>query len=178
MKTSRITVIGDGSWATAIIKILAGNSVSLGWFIRDENRRDHIKKHGRNPDYLSYLELETDSIVFFEALNQAFENSDFLIFVIPSVYLKESLADCSVDLSGKYVVSAIKGIVPVDNILIADYFREFHNADPEKYAVISGPSHAELVAMEKLSYLTIAAGRPEVGRKLAGYLNSPISKQR
>jgi glycerol-3-phosphate dehydrogenase (NAD(P)+) len=105
-------------------------------------------------------------------MEETVENSDMLIFVIPSVYLKDSIRDLPADISNKYVVSAIKGIVPDDNILIADYFAQQHKVDPGKYAVITGPSHAELVAMEKLSFLTIAAGDREVGELLAEQLRS------
>lgn len=172
MNKKSITIIGDGSWATAIMKMLLHNSLSPGWFIRDKIRREHIMQHGRNPDYLSSLELDTQSIRFFESLEEAVSESDLLIFVIPSIYLKDSLAGASLDLSNKYVVSAIKGIIPGDNMLVADYFHHHHKLNPENYAFLSGPSHAELVAMEKLSYLTISATQTQFGREVAGYLNS------
>ncbi len=176
MSSSKISIIGDGSWATAIMKMLMQNSIKPGWFIRDKKRRDHIIKHKKNPDYLSSVELNTGSITFFTDLPQAINNSDILIFVIPSVYLKETLSSLEVDLHDKIVVSAIKGIVPGDNILIADYFHDYHKVDRNRYAVISGPSHAEVVAMEKLSYLTIAAEKPQVGRQVADALNSRFIK--
>lgn len=176
MSPQKISIIGDGSWATAIMKMLMQNSIEPGWYVRDEKRRDHIIKHKKNPDYLSSVEIDTESITFFPDLKSAIENSDILIFVVPSVYLKETLSSIDGDLNDKIVVSAIKGIIPGDNILIADYFQIHHKVESEKYAVISGPSHAEVVAMEKLSYLTIASEQTQVARLVAEALNSRFIK--
>lgn len=176
MRKSKLCIIGDGSWATAIMKMLLDNNCDAGWFIREADRRNHIIKYKRNPDYLSSLELKTELIRFYDDLNEAAEQNDILIFVIPSVYFKETLVNLNPDLSDKIVVSAIKGIVPDDNTLIADYFRIHHKVNPDNYAVISGPSHAEVVAMGKLSYLTIAAGTSTVGRQIADMISSSYIK--
>lgn len=176
MDKSRICIIGDGSWATAIMKMLLHNGIQPGWFIREPKRRQHIIDESRNPDYLSSVEFETDSIRFFDDLESAVAENDCLIFVIPSVYLKKSLEGLKKSLHDKIVVSAIKGIIPDDNILIADFFRDFHQVEPEKYAVISGPSHAEEVAMEKLSYLTVASVQNKLAREIAGLLSSNFIK--
>ncbi len=172
MNPSTVCVIGDGSWATAIMRMLLQNGIHAGWFVRNPKRREHILKYKRNPDYLSSVELNTESINFYADLNQAIKNSGKLIFVIPSVYLKDTLSSLKQDLHDKIVVSAIKGIIPGDNILIADYFQIYHKVDPYRYAVISGPCHAEEVAMEKLSYLTITSRQPRVAREVAALLNS------
>lgn len=172
MISSRITIIGDGSWATALMKMLLVKGNKPGWFVREKPVLDYILKHKKNPNYLRSLEIDTQAITFYDDLNSAVQNSEILLFVIPSVYLKDSLSRLDCDLSDKYVVSAIKGIIPGDNILIADYFKNTHKVSPEKYAVISGPSHAEEVAMEKLTYLTIAAGEKKFGREIAELLNS------
>ena len=173
---NKITVIGDGSWATAIIKMLLYRGISPGWLTRDKNRQEYILSHGRNPDFLSFLELDINSITFFDRMTNAVEESDMLIFVVPSVYLKNWTFDLPEDLSNKLIVSAIKGIIPDDNILIADFFTKNFKVDPGKYAVISGPSHSEIVAMEKLSYLTIAAGNRDTGEMLAERLRSDFIK--
>ena len=176
MIKSRITIIGDGSWATALMKMLLAKGNKPGWFVREKPRLDYILEHKRNPDYLPSLELDTEAITFYNDLNSAVQNSEILLFVIPSVYLKSSLTELEGDLSDKHVISAIKGIVPIDNILIADYFKNTHKVNPDRYAVISGPSHAEEVAMEKLTYLTIAAGQNKFGREIAELLNSSFIK--
>jgi len=176
MSNSRVSIIGDGSWATAIMKMLLHNGIHPGWHIREPKRLEYINKHGRNPDYLSSVELDTSSITFYPSLKSAIECSEILIFVVPSVYLKDTLAGLEEDFKDKIVVSAIKGIVPGDNILIADYFQKYHSVSLDQYAVISGPSHAEVVAMEKLSYLTIAAEQVQVGRNIAGLINSSFIK--
>ena len=172
MSLLKISVIGDGSWATALMKILLQNNVSPGWYIRDPERRNHIIQYGRNPDYLSFLELDIKPVSFFTSLSEAVENSSALLFVIPSVYLKSSIEEIQGSLRDKTVISAIKGIIPGDNMLIADYFRDFHSVNPGRYAVISGPSHAEEIAMEKLSYLTIASKEPDIAREVAHLLNT------
>lgn len=176
MTSSKVSIIGDGSWATAIMKMLLQNNIKPGWFVRDSKRREHIIKHHRNPDYLSSVDLDADSISFFHDLPETISQSDKLIFVVPSVYLKETLSCLDKDMHDKIVVSAIKGIIPGDNILIADYFRNYHNVNPDLYAVISGPSHAEVVAMEKLSYLTIAASQLQIARDVAELISSKFIK--
>ncbi len=156
----KIAVIGGGSWATAIIKMLFENVTAenkINWYIRDKEVIESIKETQRNPKYLSSVEIELDKINLYTDLNQTIKDSDYLIFVIPSAFLKEAMSTVSVDMSNKVVVSAIKGIVPVENQIIGEYFNKNFNVPLESIVIIAGPCHAEEVALERLSYLTIAS---------------------
>ncbi len=159
-KNSKIAVIGGGSWATAIIKMLLNNvdkNNKINWFLREKKSIDFIKKFKKNPRYLRSVKLDTDKIVFFENIEEIIKKSNILIFVIPSAFLKSSLEFLKINLKDKFIVSAIKGIIPEDNTIIAEFFQNEYKVPLSSIAVISGPCHAEEVALEKLSYLTIAS---------------------
>ena len=156
----KIAVLGGGSWATAIIKMLFENispGNKINWYIRDKEVINSIKETRRNPKYLSSVEIELDKVNFYVDINQTIKDSDVLIFVIPSAFLKGAMAEVSADMSKKMVVSAIKGIVPDENHIIGEYFDINFNVPLSSIVVIAGPCHAEEVAMERLSYLTIAS---------------------
>jgi glycerol-3-phosphate dehydrogenase (NAD(P)+) len=157
---SKIAVLGGGSWATAIIKMLSENvskENSINWYMRNEESIEFIKNHKRNPQYLSSVELDTSKLVLTSDINQAIDESDILIFAIPSAYLKNAIKKINVDLKEKIIVSAIKGIVPDDNVIIAEYFSQTFDVPLDSAVVIAGPCHAEEVALERLSYITIAS---------------------
>jgi len=156
----KIAVLGGGSWATAIIKMLFENispKNKINWYIREEEIINSIKENQRNPKYLSSVKIELDKVNFYEDINQTIIDSDVLIFVIPSAFLKGAMVDVSADMSKKIVVSAIKGIVPDENHIIGEYFNQNFNVPLSSIVVIAGPCHAEEVALERLSYLTIAS---------------------
>ncbi len=156
----KIAVIGGGSWATAIIKMLFENVTvdnKINWYIRDKEVIDTIKETQRNPKYLSSVEIELDKVNFYVDLNQIINDSDYLIFVIPSAFLKDAMSGVTADMSNKVVVSAIKGIVPDENQIIGEYFHTNFNVPLSSIVIIAGPCHAEEVALERLSYLTIAS---------------------
>ncbi len=153
---SRICVIGSGSWATALVKVLLNNVNSLNWYIRDEETIKFIKKNHNNPKYLSSVIFEIDKLKLFDNLNDAIKHSDILIFAIPAAFLKNSLSTVKESFDGKYIISAIKGIVPGDNLTVAEYFNQHYKVAFDNIGVISGPCHAEEVALERLSYLTVA----------------------
>jgi glycerol-3-phosphate dehydrogenase (NAD(P)+) len=157
---SKIAVLGGGSWATAIVKMLSENvskDNSIHWFMRSEESIAFIKENKRNPKYLSAVELNTELIVLSSDINFVLERSDIVVFAIPSAYLKHALNEVTVDLKDKIIVSAIKGIVPDDNLIIAEYFNQAFQVPLESTVVIAGPCHAEEVALERLSYITIAS---------------------
>ncbi|MCF6241991.1 MAG: NAD(P)-binding domain-containing protein [Bacteroidales bacterium] len=156
----KIAVIGGGSWATAIIKMLFENVNSdnkINWYIRDKEVIDSIKETQRNPKYLSSVEIDLDKVNFYVDLNQIINDSDYLIFVIPSAFLNEAMSQVRADMSNKVVVSAIKGIVPDENQIIGEYFHNNFHVPLNSIVIIAGPCHAEEVALERLSYLTIAS---------------------
>ena len=163
----RIGVMGGGSWATAIAKIISMTKGEFNWYMRRPEQIEEFKNFGHNPSYLTDVRFNIDSIRFYDDINDVVENSDTLIFAMPSPYLKMHLEKLHTPLNNKMVVSAIKGIVPDENMLVGDYFDKFYEVSKEKFAVLGGPCHAEEVALERLSYLTIACTNPEWAQALA-----------
>ncbi|HAF28829.1 MAG TPA: glycerol-3-phosphate dehydrogenase [Bacteroidales bacterium] len=172
----KIAVLGGGSWATAIIKMLLENVDHINWYMRSTEKIKFIKQHKHNNFYLSSVTLNTNKIALFNDISKAIENADILIFAIPSAFLKDALQKLSVDISNKLIVSAIKGIVPDDNLIIGDFFNQQFNVPFESFAVISGPCHAEEVALERLSYLTIASQNLKNARIVADLLSTNYIK--
>lgn len=162
-----IAVIGGGSWATAIVKILTETNDYVGWWMRDEESVMHIKKYHHNPKYLSSVELATERIDISSDLDHVIGNADCLVFAIPSAFLKSALSQTKADLSKKHVFSAIKGIVPDENVIVGEYFHQYHKVPLENIGVITGPCHAEEVALERLSYLTVASINKEMAEEVA-----------
>lgn len=152
----KIAVIGGGSWATAIVKMLCENVDSLGWWMRNEEAIAHIKKYGHNPNYISAAELKKEKLNISSDLNAIVAEADCLVLAVPSAFLKETLAGLNVSLEGKFIMSAIKGIVPENNTIIGDFFHNQYDIPYSNIGVITGPCHAEEVALERLSYLTVA----------------------
>ena len=171
-------VFGNGSWATAIIKMLCENLDDIEWYIRTIQSLEYIKKERHNPSYLSSVELDTNKLNMSCDINTVVKNSDVLIFAIPSAFIHKQLQRISVDISSKIIVSAVKGIVPESGLLVADHFCESHNVSLSRIAVIGGPCHAEEVALERLSYITIASKNTEAAKEVASSLSSHYIKAR
>lgn len=176
----KIAVIGAGSWATANVKILQEKEVFVNWYVHEEEIIDHVKKHGNNPLYLSDAELKPELLFLSNDINEIVKKSDTLIFVVPSAYLKFTLKNLTETIKEKTVVSAIKGIVPDDNLLVGTYFHQEFNVPYNSLGIITGPCHAEEVALERLSYLTIAFKEENKAKALADvyknhYINTVIS---
>lgn len=168
----KVGILGGGSWATAIIKMLCNNESEVHWWMRSKDQIDYIKTYKHNPNYLSSVELALDKLVITDDLTKVLNECDILILAIPAAFLKDALSRIPSDIFPKKVwVSAIKGIVPDENLIVGDYLREVLNVPYEQIVVISGPCHAEEVAMEKLSYLTIAGQNAEISKIFANKLN-------
>lgn len=172
----QIAVIGGGSWATAIVKILSEKNDYVGWWMRNEDSVKHIKMFHNNPKYLSSVELFTEKIDISTDLNHIAEHADCLIFAVPSAFLKDSLTNLSLSLKNKLVFSAIKGIVPDANLIVGEFFNQKYNVPLENIGVITGPCHAEEVALERLSYLTIASQNFEAAQNLAQRMDCSFIK--
>ena len=160
----KIAVFGGGSWATAIVKMLSENLDEIGWYMRSVYVLEHIKRNQRNPNYLSSVEFETEKLILSNDINEMIEYADYLIVVIPSAFLQKELDKLTVSLKGKIIFSAIKGIVPESSYIVGEHFHEKYNIPYKDIGVITGPCHAEEVALERLSYLTIAS-RDEIKAK-------------
>jgi glycerol-3-phosphate dehydrogenase (NAD(P)+) len=151
-----IAVIGGGSWATAIVKMLSENQKSVSWWMRNQDNITHIKRYGNNPNYISAAELFTNKLTIDSDINAIVDAADCIVLAVPSAFLATILESLSVSIKDKFVVSAIKGIVPENNAIIGDYLHEKYHVPYENIGVITGPCHAEEVALERLSYLTVA----------------------
>ena len=176
----KIAVLGGGSWATAIAKILLVQEDSINWYMRRPEQIDEFTRLGRNPSYLSGVKFDIERINFTSNINKIVTNSDILIFATPSPFLKSHLKKLRRSLSDKIIVSAIKGIVPDENMIVSDYFEHIYAVPKDNIAVLAGPCHAEEVAIERLSYLTIGCSDREKARILAqrftnSYIRTAIS---
>ncbi len=152
----KVAVLGGGSWATAIVKMLLENVHQVNWYMRSKENIEFIKKHQHNRYYLSSVTLDTHKIFLSDDINKVVEDSDIVVFAIPSAFLKSALDELKVELADKIIVSAIKGMVPDENMIVGEYFNTKYNIPLDLFAVIAGPCHAEEVALERLSYLTIS----------------------
>lgn len=175
-ETIKYAVIGGGSWATAIVKMLKVNLPEVAWYLRNEENIEHIKQHGHNPHYLTSVEFNPENLILTTDINQAIEYADCIVFAIPSAFIASELQKLTVSLEGKIIISAIKGIVPESSLLVGEHFHKAYNIPFDKIAVISGPCHAEEVALERLSYLTIASGSKETAKIVADSLSSYFIK--
>lgn len=172
MKKKCIGVLGSGSWATALVKILSENTLNLNWFIRNPESIEQIKSVGRNPKYLSYVDLNLDKLKISSDINKVIYDSDILIVAIPSPFIESSLISSKKLLSKKILVSASKGIIPESFLTISEHLNREYNIPKKNLAIISGPSHAEEVAQEKLTYLTVGTNNLKLGEHISSLLNT------
>ena len=171
-KCGNIAIIGGGSWATAIAKLVVKHENHIGWYMRRDDRIAEFKRLGHNPAYLQAASFEVSKINFSSDLNQIVSDYDTLVFVTPSPYLKNHLQKLSVPLNKKFIISAIKGIVPDENLVVSEYFHQVLGVPYENIACVSGPSHAEEVALERLSYLTIGCADVEKAQAFSDIISS------
>ena len=172
----KIAIMGGGSWATAIAKIVLTQSDSINWYMRRDDRIEDFKRLGHNPAYLTSVRFDIDRINFSSDINLVARESDTLIFVTPSPYLKSHLKKLKVKIKDKFIVTAIKGIVPDENIIVSDYFHRYYGVPEENIAVLAGPCHAEEVALERLSYLTVGCKDIEKAKLFARQLSGHFIK--
>lgn len=175
----KIGIVGSGSWATAMVKMLTDNveSKQVLWWVRKEEDRDYINKFKHNPSYLSAVEIKVSPQDIYIDAKDVVINSDIVVLNTPAAYLKDALKDLSAqDFEGKIVVSAIKGIIPDENLAIADYLREYYSVPLQNIVVVGGPCHAEEVAQEKLSYLTFGCSDESIAKKAASLFSNHYIK--
>ncbi len=177
----KVAVIGGGSWATALVKLISdkgqNENLSLSWWVRREEMARHIRDFGHNPDYLSSVLLPTAKMEVTTDLEKAVRENELIILAIPSAFLYDQLDGLPADaFKGKYVASAIKGVIPQTFEVVGAFLKNRFNMPESDLLVIGGPCHAEEVALEKLSFLTIASGSQESAEKLASILESRFLK--
>lgn len=172
----KFAVIGGGSWATAIVKMLSENMTKIAWYMRSEAAIEDILQNKHNPNYLSSVEFNIDQLILTNDINEAVKFADFVVFAIPSAFLSSEMAKLTVSLENKVVISAIKGIIPETSLIVGEHFHQTYEIPYENIAVITGPCHAEEVALERLSYLTIACTNQENAKTIGTCLSSHYIK--
>ena len=177
MGLGRVAVIGAGSWGTALVKLLSSNAERVGWWVRGEKNIAHIRKYGHNPNYISAAQFDVERLAMSDDIHAVVKEADTLIVAVPSAFLKGSFdkLDKS-ELVGKTMFSAVKGIVPETNQIVGEYLFEHWGVAKENFGVICGPCHAEEVAMERLSYLTIASQNTAKAEAMGKALNGRFLK--
>ena len=164
-------VFGNGSWATAIVKMLCENLPKVHWYVRNTQTVQYILNEKHNPSYLSSVELDNDRLILSTDINEVAAAAEVLIFAIPSAFVHAQLELLTVDISKKNIVSGIKGIVLEFGLLAGEYFHQQKQVPFNQIAVIGGPCHAEEVALERLSYLTIACTNSALAAEVASRLS-------
>lgn len=178
-KFNKIAVMGGGSWATALAKLLLHNCDSILWYMRRDDRIEDFRRLHHNPAYLTDVEFDISRIEFSSDINYVCSQADTLLLVMPSPYFRTHVDKITVDISGKTIVSAVKGIVPGVNEIISDYMVSHFSTDPSRIIVVSGPCHAEEVALGRPSFLTVGchdiANAEAFGQKLTGKATRTIT---
>lgn len=169
-------VLGGGSWGTALVKILLEKNEYINWYVRNEENLEYIKKFRRNPNYLRSLVLDTEKIKLSDSIEHVVKNSDIIILAIPSPFLDSELKKIKSSLNSKTVFSALKGVVPESHLIVSEHLNKVYNLSHSKIGIITGPCHAEEVALEKLSYLTVACKNQAIGESMRESLDTKFIK--
>lgn len=173
----RIAVIGGGSWGTALVKLLSASQEKVGWWVRRKETIAHITKYGHNPDYISAAQFEVDRLAMDSDLHEVVDAADVIVIAVPSAFVQATMDLLDPEaLKGRTVFSAVKGIVPSTNQIVGDFLFQHKGVGEGDFGVICGPCHAEEVAMERLSYLTIACQDPDKARTMGEALNGRFMK--
>jgi len=176
-KEKSIGVIGGGSWATALAKVLSEKNGKLNWWMRNAEAAEHIRNYHHNPNYLRAVEFDQAKLTLSTDVKEIVNASDVLIIAIPSAFVHESLKELKPEhFKGKLIFSAIKGIIPEVQSIPARYFKKQFHLPYDNIGIICGPCHAEEVAMERLSYLTIACMNEENAQMMADMLSVRFMK--
>jgi glycerol-3-phosphate dehydrogenase (NAD(P)+) len=150
-------VIGSGSWATAITKILTDNKQKVNWWVRNEESRQYLTVHNHNAKYLSSVYFHPSWLTLYHQVADCIADSTHIVLAVPAAHIQSVLQDLPVTIfQNKKIITAIKGILPQNNVLLNDYLQNQFNVPLQNYFAVMGPCHAEEVASEKLSYLTLA----------------------
>jgi len=178
---NKYAVLGGGSWGTAIVKMLCENNTIVNWYVRKEEDALFIKNKGRNAKYLRSVVFDKSKINPSASIRETVNKSDIVILAIPSPFLDTELKKIKDLIKNKVLFSALKGVIPESHLIVSEHLNEFYNISFSKIGIITGPCHAEEVALEKLSYLTVACKNELKGKEMANalksdYINVKVSK--
>jgi glycerol-3-phosphate dehydrogenase (NAD(P)+) len=175
----KICILGGGTWGTALAKMVLMNQKQMNWYIRRDDQIEGFYKLGHNPNYLTNVKFNLSQITFYSNIEKAIKDSDTIIVAIPSPYVKQYFRRMwNSTLRGKFMVSALKGIIPNDNMVMSAFLASNFKIPLEDIGVLSGPCHAEEVALERLSFLTVASKDESKAKLLAEAISSRILKTR
>lgn len=176
----KICIMGGGTWGTALAKIVLMNQKHMNWFIRRDDQIEGFYKLGHNPNYLTDVKFNLAQITFYSNFEKAIRESDTIIITIPSPFVKQYFRRMiwNSTFRGKFMVSALKGIIPNDNMVMSEFLTSTYKIPPENIAVLSGPCHAEEVALERLSFLTVASKDQDKATLLSEAISSRLLKTR
>ncbi len=175
----KICILGGGTWGTALAKMVLMKQKHMNWFIRRDDQIEGFYKLGHNPSHLTNVKFNLAQITFYSNIEKAIKDSDTIIVAIPSPYVKQYFRRIwNSSFRGKFVVSALKGIIPSDNMVMSEYLASNFKIPFEQIGVVSGPCHAEEVALERLSFLTVASKDQNKAKLLSEAINSRILKTR
>ena len=173
---SKVAILGSGSWATALAKIVMTNEQEINWYIRRQEAIDAFIQTGQNPGYLSNAKFDINRIHFSTDINKIVSASDTMILAIPSPYVKQTTSKIRRSMNGKTIITAVKGMIPDENMIVTDYLAKKFDMTADQLAVIAGPCHAEEIALERLSYLTIGCANLEKAQQAATLLQTDYVK--
>lgn len=173
---SKVAILGSGSWATALAKIVMQNEPEINWYIRRQEAIDAFIQMGQNPGYLSNAKFDINRIHFSNDINEIVANSDVMILAIPSPYVKQTTSKIRRSMRNKTIVTAVKGMIPDENMIVTDYLAKKFDMPADNLAVIAGPCHAEEIALERLSYLTIGCTNLEKAQQIGALLRTSYVK--
>ena len=176
-----IGIIGNGSWATALVKILTDNHHKVNWWVRNPVSIEHIRRRKHNPNYLPSAYFDVSLLHLYNDVKAVADASDLLVVAVPSAYIRTVLEQLTKDqIRGKKILSAIKGLIPGPDVLLNDYLQSQLDLSLENYFAVLGPCHAEEIASEKLSYLTFSGIDVDATKQVASlfqtnYINTIIN---
>mgnify|MGYP003601671256 FL=1 len=176
LSNRKVGLIGNGSWATAIAKMLSKNLETFNWWVKDEYVKGYLERNKHNPKYLTDVEFKSEKLKISTDINEVVSNSDIIFLVVPSIYVEDCLSKLTIPLTDKFVVTSIKGIIPEHFKLVGNYLTDNFGLTENQLGVVSGPCHAEEVALERLSYLTIAAQEENKAQIVADCLSCDFIK--
>ncbi|MGP8214330.1 MAG: NAD(P)H-dependent glycerol-3-phosphate dehydrogenase [Bacteroidia bacterium] len=172
MPGKKIAILGSGSWATALVKILSNNASQIDWWIRKKANIEYIKQYKHNPNYLSDIEIDLSKVIMHTGSKDTIKHADYIILAVPSAYMSDALSGLKKDdFKNKTIFSAVKGTLPDKKMMVSTYLHEHFQVPLSSVGIISGPCHAEEVALEKLSYLTIGCSNLDAAKWLSEMLN-------
>lgn len=172
----KFCMLGSGSWATALMKLLLNKQTGINWYVRSEQTLNELQKTGRNPRYLSGIKFDIAKLQLTNDANIAVKNANVIVLATPAAFLEETLSNIKETLTDKFIVSAVKGLIPSTNETITEFLNREYQIPYSQLGVISGPCHAEEVALERLSFLTFSCKRKNLAEFISGSFEAPFLK--